>query len=84
MLFRSQVAVPAEALWTMIEKNISVSGFNLERHLQDVPRALGDLFKSAIAGNLKVEITKYPLADASKVHSLFEQRKTTGKLVLIP
>jgi hypothetical protein len=24
------------------------------------------------------------LADASKVHSLFEQRKTTGKLVLIP
>jgi len=79
-----QNAVPAEALWTMIEKNISVSGFNLERHLQDVPRALGDLFKSAIAGNLKVEITKYPLADASKVHSLFEQRKTTGKLVLIP
>ena len=40
-------------------------------------------FKSS-AGNLKVEITKYPLADASKVHSLFEQRKTTGKLVLIP
>jgi len=79
-----QNALPAEALWTMIEKNISVSGFNLERHLQDVRRALGDLFKSAIAGNLKVEITKYPLADASKVQSLLEQRKTTGKLVLIP
>jgi NADPH:quinone reductase-like Zn-dependent oxidoreductase len=49
-----------------------------------VPRALGDLFKSATDGSLKVEITKYPLADASKVHTLFEQRKTTGKLVLIP
>ena len=68
----------------MIEKNISISGFNLERHLQDVPHALGDLFKSAIDGNLKVEITKYPLADVSKVHTLIEQRKTTGKLVLIP
>lgn len=79
-----QNALPAEALWSMIEKNISVSGFNLERHLQEVPRALGDLFKSAIDGNLKVEITKYPLADVSKVHTLIEQRKTTGKLVLIP
>ena len=79
-----QNAVPDEAIWTMIEKNISVSGFNLERHLQDVPRALGDLFKSAIDGNLKVEIGKYPLADVSKVHTRMEQRKTTGKLVLIP
>ena len=68
----------------MIEKNISVSGFNLERHLEDVPRALGDLFKSAIDGNLKVEISKYPLADVGKVHTLIEQRKTTGKIVLIP
>ena len=79
-----QNALPDEAVWSMIEKNISISGFNLERHLQDVPRALGDLFKSAGDGNLKVEIIKYPLADASKVHSLVEQRKTTGKLLLIP
>lgn len=79
-----QTALPAEAIWSMIEKNISVSGFNLERHLEDVPRALGDLFKSAIDGNLKVEISKYPLADVGKVHTLIEQRKTTGKIVLIP
>ena len=79
-----QKALPDEAVWSMIEKNISISGFNLERHLQDVPRALGDLFKSAANGNLKVEITKYPLADVSTVHSLVEQRKTKGKVVLIP
>lgn len=79
-----QTALPAQAIWSMIEKNISVSGFNLERHLEDVPRALGDLFKSAIGGNLKVEISKYPLADVSKAHTLIEQRKTTGKIVLIP
>jgi hypothetical protein len=49
---------------------VVVSGRCGERHLQDIPRALSELFKSAIAGNLRVEITKYPLADASKVHSL--------------
>jgi NADPH2:quinone reductase len=79
-----QNALPADAIWSLIEKNISIGGFNLERHLQDVPHALGDLFKSAIDGNLKVEIIKYPLADVSKVHALLEQRKTTGKLLLIP
>jgi NADPH2:quinone reductase len=79
-----QNALSDEAIWAMIEKNISVSGFNLERHLQDVPRALGELFKSAANGSVKVEITKYPLADVSTVHTRIEQRKTTGKLILIP
>jgi len=49
-----------------------------------VPHALGELFKFVSDGSLKVEVTKYPLADASRVHTLFEGRMTTGKLVLIP
>ena len=77
-------ALPAEALWPMIEKNISLIGFNLEGSLQHVPRALGELFKFVIDGSVKIEITKYPLAAASIVHTLFEERKTTGKLVLLP
>jgi len=79
-----QSALPAEALWPMIEKNISLIGFNLGGSLDQVPHALGDLFKFVTAGSLKVEVTKYPLADASRVHTLFEGRETTGKLVLIP
>ena len=79
-----QNALPAEALWPMIGKNISLSGFNLGSNLHQVPRAVGELFKFVADGKIKVEITKYPLAEASKVHTLFEQRKTTGKLVLIP
>jgi NADPH:quinone reductase-like Zn-dependent oxidoreductase len=75
---------PAEALRPVIEKNISLIGFNLEGSLQHVPRALGELCKYVIDGSVKVEITKYPLADASIVHALFAKRKTTGKLVLIP
>jgi len=68
----------------MIEKNISLIGFNLEGSLHHVPRALGELFKFVIDGGVKVEIAKYPLADASIIHTLFEERKTTGKLVLVP
>ena len=46
--------------------------------------ALGELFKFVIDGRVKLEITKYALADASIVHTLFEERKTTGKLVFLP
>jgi NADPH2:quinone reductase len=79
-----QNALPADALWPMIEKSISLAGFNLGSNLDQVPRALGELFKLASNGNIKVEITKYPLAEASFAHSLLEGRKSTGKLVLIP
>jgi len=52
--------------------------------MQHAPGALGELFKFVSDGRVKVEITKYPLADASIVHTLFEERKTTGKLVFLP
>lgn len=55
-------------------------GGNLDR----VPQAFGELFKLASNGSIKIEITKYPLGDASVAHSLLEGRKSTGKLILIP
>jgi NADPH:quinone reductase len=79
-----QNAFPADALWPMIEKNISLMGFNLGGNLERVPGALKELFKFAIDGSVRVEITKYPLTDASIAHSVFEGRKSTGKLVLVP
>lgn len=79
-----QNELPAAAIFPIIEKNISLTGFNLGGNLDRAPHALGELFKFVIAGSLKIHVTKYPLADASRVHTLFEGRKTTGKLVLIP
>ena len=64
-------------------KNIPLAAFNLGGNLDRVPDALKELFKFAIDGSVKVEITKYPLADASIAHSVFEARKSTGKLVLV-
>src|SRR6201987_3185110 len=77
-------ALPFEALPAMIEKNIPLRGFNLEGSLHQVPQALSALFKLIGEGKLKIEITKYPLAEATKVHQLFEARKTSGKVVLVP
>jgi len=39
---------------------------------------------SKFGGRLKLEIAKYPLSEAANVQRLFEARKTSGKLVLIP
>ena len=77
-------ALPFEAIPKMIEKNITLRGFNLGASLHLVPQALLALFKLVVDGKLKFEITKYPLSEAAKVHQLFEARKTSGKVVLVP
>ena len=59
-------------------------GFNLYGYLPQVPQALSAVFKLAGEGTLKLEITEYPLSEAAKVHQLFEARKTSGKVVLVP
>ena len=77
-------ALPFEAIPVMIEKNITLRGFNLGGSLQKVPQALSTLFTLVGEGRLKLEIAKYWLSEAANVHRLFEARKTSGKLVLIP
>ncbi|WP_035359269.1 quinone oxidoreductase family protein [Edaphobacter aggregans] len=76
--------LPVESTFAMVEKNITLRGFNLEGSLQLVPQALSALFKAVAEGRLKVEAAKYPLSEAVKVHQLFEARKTAGKVVFIP
>jgi NADPH2:quinone reductase len=76
--------LPFEAIPVMIQKNITLRGFNLEGSLHQVPQALSALFKLVGEGKLKFEITKYPLSEAAKVHQLFEARQTSGKIVLVP
>ena len=56
----------------------------MKGNLNQVRRAVGELFEFVLEGTVKVEITKYPLGDASIVHTLFEERKTKRKLILVP
>jgi NADPH2:quinone reductase len=79
-----QRPLPAEALWPMIEKNITLRGFNLEGCAEHFPRALGRIFEWATSGRLRVETRTYPLAQASLAHQQFEGRETVGKVLLIP
>ena len=77
-------AMPAANLWAMIDKSIILQGWNLGGSLQHIPRALGELFGWLADGTVNLEISKYPLAEAAKAHETFGDRKTTGKVVLIP
>jgi NADPH2:quinone reductase len=44
-----------------------------------------EVFAAAADGSLKVRIgARYPLADAAKAHDDLEQRRTTGKVLLVP
>jgi NADPH:quinone reductase len=44
-----------------------------------------DVFAAAAAGSLKVRIgARYSLAEAARAHDDLEQRRTTGKVILIP
>lgn len=76
--------LPFETILKMLENNITLRGFNLEANLQQVPQALSALFKLVGERKLKLEVTKYPLGDAAKVHQLLEARQTSGKVVLVP
>lgn len=76
-------ALPFENIAKMIEKNITLRGFNLEGSLHQVPQALSALLTLVGEGRLKVETAKYPLSEAANVQRLFEIRKTSGKLIVI-
>ena len=70
-----------EQLWGIITKNISLRGYNAEAFFHNAPQALKELTHLFSSGKLKVPTTRYPLTDAARVHALFEDRKTTGKVV---
>ncbi len=80
----SQQPLPHEGLWGIIERNITLRGFNLEGNHQHFERALAQLFDWVTSGLLLVETRKYPLAEASLAHAQFEGRETVGKVLLIP
>ncbi len=84
--FRSsgQRALPPEAVYTLVERNVTLRGFNLEGWLALVPEALSALFAAVAEGKLRIQTTLHPLSDAANVHRLVESLKTTGKIVFVP
>ena len=72
-----------------VDENISQSGFNLAFYIQNQMQvwqeALGNIIGLLAQGQLKIETPNtFALADAAEAHQQIEERKTTGKVVLIP
>jgi NADPH:quinone reductase len=73
----------------LVGRNLSVAGFYLGRLLQlrpDVVReAALDLLRFWQAGLIRPVVgATYPLGEAGEAHRLLEERRSTGKVVLVP
>ncbi|UCI09404.1 quinone oxidoreductase family protein [Mesorhizobium sp. B1-1-8] len=80
-------ALSSPDLEAMIGRNQSLKGFALLPLLSpDVLKAsLSELFELVANGRLKIEIgDRFPMDQAAEAHRLIEERRSTGKVVLIP
>lgn len=71
-----------------VDENISQSGFNLAFFIQNTMQiwqeALGTVIGLLAQGQLKIETRNtFALTDVAKAHQQIEERKTTGKVVLL-
>ena len=74
--------------FTLVNDNLILQGFGLASYFGKpdlMQEAYQYLFSQAATGKLKVHIGQtFPLKDAAEAHRQMENRKTTGKIVLIP
>lgn len=80
-------ALAASDLEAMIGRNQSLRGFALLPLLPlDALRAsLSELFQLAASGRLQVAIGgRFPLEQVGEAHRLLDERRSTGKVVLVP
>lgn len=74
--------------FTLVNNNQILQGFGLASYFEKpdlMQEAYQYLFSQAATGKLKVHIGQtFPLKDAAEAHRQMENRKTTGKIVLIP
>jgi NADPH2:quinone reductase len=72
----------------LVNDNHILQGFGLASYFAKpdlMQEAYQYLFSQAATGKLKVHIGQtFPLKDAAEAHRQMENRKTTGKTVLIP
>ena len=80
-------ALAASDLKAMIGRNQSLRGFALLPLLSPavLKASLSELFQLAASGRLQVAIGgRFPLDRASEAHRLLDERRSTGKVVLVP
>jgi NADPH2:quinone reductase len=73
----------------LVGRNVGVQGFYLGRLMQRRPdvvrQAAGDLLRLWSAGVVRPIVgASYPLVSVAEAHRLIEERRSTGKVVLVP
>lgn len=77
-------ALPGTALWTILGRNITVRGYTLYSSQRDFARGLQELVDLTANGKLELAVQSYPLTKAALAHAEIANRKTSGKVVLVP
>ena len=80
----SSSVLTTERLRVMQGKNITLRGYNAYANVAEWGRGVQEMLGWATSGNLKIAVTRFPLADAAKAHEAISARQTTGKVVLEP
>ncbi|ODU06375.1 MAG: hypothetical protein ABS81_05010 [Pseudonocardia sp. SCN 72-86] len=72
----------------LIPRGQTMSGFVLRRVFEADPgepaRAIAHVLDRVAAGAVRLRTETFALADAAHVHTLLEERRTVGKIVLVP
>ncbi|MBN9112287.1 MAG: zinc-binding dehydrogenase [Pseudonocardia sp.] len=72
----------------LIPRGQTVSGFVLRRVFEADPgepaRAIAHVLDRVAVGAVRLRIETFPLGDAAHVHTLLEERRSVGKIVLVP
>ena len=76
--------LPGARLRTLQGKNITLRGYNLYANVTEWGRGVQELLGWVSEGKLKIDVTRFSLADAAKAHTKISARQTTGKVVLEP
>ena len=76
--------LPAERMWQMVGKNLTLRGYTLFGDFAQFGRALAELVGWAASGKLQIDAQSFPLADVARAHEAIAHRQTTGKVVLTP
>ncbi|MBC7997112.1 MAG: zinc-binding alcohol dehydrogenase family protein [Leptolyngbya sp.] len=88
MIYGAQAAsnkpLAGDKLWALLGKNLTLRGYSLYGSAPHFARGLKELIELTVTNKLRINVQSFPLEEAAKVHAAIADRKTTGKVVLLP
>jgi NADPH2:quinone reductase len=71
-------------LGAFFAKNLTLRGYSVYYDVPRFGRALGEMIPWVTSGKLKVDVQSFPLSEAADAHIAISERRTIGKVVLLP